>query len=152
MVAKGSEVATISSPTSGEIVGPGEEFDWRSVDFNGAFQVLPAIHSGEDHFGDGFRLLEDKATAVGREFLIIDWKMILDPTTEREYASIRLITSYNDLVRMNDGSTGIYRQLKMLESKGIYGGIHCANGLRVSEYVHEDEKGNKTPAKTYYLA
>lgn len=152
MVAKGVEVATIPD-TNGEVSEvPLSEVEWRNYDFRTAFTVIPTIVSGEDYFGDGFQMLTDKSVAVGKEFLIIDWAFITDQTTGREYASIRLITAHNALIRMNDGSTGIYKQLKMLESKGIHGGVHCVNGLRVSEYMFEDEKGNRSQAKTYYLA
>lgn len=147
MVAKKQEVATTDSALPA---------GWHDVDFNAAFNICAQeygqVVSSTDVIGDGFILLPDKAMAVGREFLVIDWKFITDKDTGREYASMRIINPQNEKAIINDGSTGIYRQLKDLSDRGIRGGIHCSNGLRVSEYVYENDNGEKSNAKTYYLA
>lgn len=137
MVAKRQEVAT-----------PSENFNWASVDYQGAMARFPEVVSTLDILGDGFQLLEDKMHAVGKEFLILDWKFILDSNGNPKFVSLRAMTPNNHMIRINDGGTGIFAQIQELEKKGIHGGVICYKGLRVSEYDHP----TAGPSKTFYLA
>lgn len=57
------------------------------------------------------------------------------------------------LAIFNDGSTGIYNQLEQVTQEfGVYGGVKCAKGLRVSEYDYEAPDGSVSQAHTWYLA
>lgn len=111
-----------------------------------AMQELPEVFSAGQILGDGFAILKDKGMAVGREFLILDWTF--HEGNQGEFVSMRIINPQGEKARINDGSTGICAQLRELTEKGITSGIHCPNGLRVSEYTIEDG----SQAKTYYIA
>jgi hypothetical protein len=94
----------------------------------------------------------DKETLVDKPFVITDVRHY-----DGEYGptiAIMAITEDNDLVVINDGSTGIYQQVVGLVAEhGRKAGIKVKGGLRVSKYEYEDPKtGKATPAKTYYLA
>jgi len=129
------------------VVTASGEIDWSEVNsYNQAMDLMPEVVSAGHVLGDGFAILRDKGMAIGREFLIIDWEF--HTGDNGEFVSIRIINPGGEKARINDGSTGIYAQLKQLTERGITRGIHCPNGLRVSEYQTEDGK----TARTYYIA
>lgn len=151
MVAKSQDLATTPDGPAGEVVAyDPHAVDWRNVPYSEAFSVIPEIFDAEEFIGDGFELLKDKDQALGNEFLIIDWRFQVDKETNREYASMRIMTPLNALYRINDGSTGIYAQLKQFTERGITGGVR-SHGLRKSEYMHDNGDGTQTKARTYYL-
>lgn len=62
-------------------------------------------------------------------------------------------------VVFNDGSTGVYAQVRQAVHKAKRrGGFHCPKGLRASEYTWQEKDfdgkpvGDKKPATTYYVA
>lgn len=125
--------------------------DWAALPsgpagFLAAMQELPEVFSAGQILGDGFAILKDKGMAVDREFLILDWTF--HNGDQGEFVSMRIINPQGEKARINDGSTGICAQLRELTEKGITGGIHCPNGLRVSEYLTPEGK----PARTFYIA
>lgn len=129
------------------------------------FNSNSSVVSITDVAGDGYSLLKDKATLENIPFLIIDWNGVVDPDTQRDYASIRLITADGRKYRVNDGSTGIYSQLKTIRDRTkLIGGIKVPKGLFKSEYFVDDKtkrpippdkidsfKGAKSKAVTWYL-
>lgn len=98
--------------------------------------------------GDGFAVVEEKDTLLGVPFIVL--AVNIGNGDHGEFVSCRIVTEDGRKLVVNDGSTGIYAQIKMLwekrpETKGKP--IICRNGLRKSEYDHP-EHGH---AKTYYL-
>jgi hypothetical protein len=110
-------------------------------------------------------LLTDKDKLVGRAFLAVQWKFHQSKEyLGSEYVSVYVITqdSLNGETHfvINDGSTGIARQLRELtdnrvdaEHKTPYGGALVKGGLKLSEYDRTDEKGTVIgKGRTYYLS
>lgn len=105
-------------------------------------------------------ILKDKAALIGVPFLIKRWRF-----TDSTYDKTRFFVSAEIILRdgrefvLNDGSTGIADQLwKLTEVREATGRADIAHvgrmvgkGLRKSDYTYTDEKGNETPATTYYL-
>jgi hypothetical protein len=100
--------------------------------------------------GDGFKLLENKDILIGVPFLLVTWSF--HNGDHGEFVSAKLMTQEGQKYILNDGSTGIWDQLKQYsEKKGVPAGLFCMKGLRRSNYEYEDENGQKKPATTYYL-
>lgn len=110
-------------------------------------------------------LLTDKDKLVGRAFLAVQWKFHQSKEyLGSEYVSVYVITqdSLNGETHfvINDGSTGICRQLRELTNarednghKSPYSGALVKGGLKLSEYDRTDEKGTVIgKGKTYYLS
>lgn len=106
--------------------------------------------------GDGFAILgkDDKMSLIGKGLALIEWRF--NKGDMGEFVSVRAVdisqTPFRKVI-LNDGSTGIYRQLRDFTDKtGIQSGLMVKNGLRVSEYTYEDPNtGVERPAKTFYL-
>lgn len=110
-------------------------------------------------------LLTDKDKLVGRAFLAVQWKFHQSKEyLGSEYVSVYVITqdSLNGETHfvINDGSTGIARQLRELTDNRVdakhktpYGGALVKGGLKLSEYDRTDEKGTIIgKGRTYYLS
>lgn len=110
-------------------------------------------------------LLTDKDKLVGRAFLAVQWKFHQSKEyLGSEYVSVYVITqdSLNGETHfvINDGSTGIARQLRELTDNRVdakhktpYGGALVKGGLKLSEYDRTDEKGTVIgKGRTYYLS
>lgn len=96
-------------------------------------------------------VLEDKAHLVGVPFVGLRWRF--NAGDAGEFVSLEVITEDGRRLIINDGSTGIYRQLKRLtDETGRTTGIACKKGLRRSDYTYTDEKGESRPATTFYLS
>lgn len=168
MVSDGKSVRNSDVVTAGiseDAIKSIDTFEQALALFNETGGVVPI---GEVA-GDGFAILKEKETLVNIPFLLLDWSEILDPETQRLYASIRLITSDGRKYRISDGSTGIYKQLKEIREhpkKPREKGIAVPKGLVASGYfvaedkknddgspmiVDADYKGKKSKAYTYYL-
>lgn len=109
------------------------------------------VTNASDVLSDGFELSKDKEGLVGIEFVIVDWRFTESDAygDEGEFVTVRLITAQNAKLIINDGSTGIMKQLKGIDQEGV---LYVKNGLRVSEYEYTDAKGKKSKARTYYLS
>jgi hypothetical protein len=145
-------------PTTGEIAYFDKNFVPTSwMDMQDALSGDIAVFEGSP-----YKVLsgkEGKKTLEGKEFMIISYDF--NEGDYGEFVTVRLITPDNELYIINDGSTGIYAQLKELyRTSGRKGGIHVKNGLRASDftYVEKDFDGNPlpdrkpVPATTWYLA
>lgn len=150
MVAKKS--AENEAP-AGEIV---PAIEWGKIgnlaDARAALEkVHGAILDSSSVFGDGAEFIKDKERMVGVPFLVLDWRFNVDPDTEREYVNVLVMNAEGAKARFNDGSTGVYAQLKKVtEEYGVIG-IQVKQGLRKSEYTVEID-GKKEKAVTYYLS
>lgn len=109
-------------------------------------------------FGDGFNVV-DKDELRGVPFMIVD--MHFSQGDYGEFVSVCAITKNQDKVVFNDGSTGVYAQIKgLVERRGTAIGLVVERGIRVSEYYRNEKTGETAnekvnadyvPAKTYYL-
>lgn len=108
--------------------------------------------------GDGFAVVKDKNIFLGKPLMFLEWRF--NEGDQGEFVSARVIVQeQNGIARyiLNDGSTGIYQQLKELsESRNVFGGLAVRNGLRKSDYTYDDvdEKTGEVkqkPATTYYI-
>lgn len=104
-------------------------------------------------YGDGFEVLKDKERLINVPFVLLDYKFSKSEQNESgEFAIFRVVTQAGEKFLVTDGSTGIAHQIQDLRRRQVPGGVLCKKGLSVSEYDYVDEKGKKTPAKTFYLA
>lgn len=171
--------------TNGEIIKAPSKF--RKEDLQAAttfdeYVALTAeVHGGviavhETELGDGFRVADDEAKGrlVGVPIMLMEWSF--NAGDYSDFVSIRLVAQTESGLGkwvVNDGGTGIYKDLKdFTEKTGRFGGLYCRNGFRVSHYMIGNEKGeakygeplNKrevkeymenewkvAPAATYYL-
>ncbi len=126
------------------------------------FVVAGGVERSTEVLGNGFAVLptKDKAKLVGVRFLIMSWQY--NEGDQGEFVSANIVTKDGDRFVLNDGSTGILRQLRQLEARrreeapGLPDAIYrtnlmAENGLRASDYDVEIN-GKVTRATTYYLA
>jgi hypothetical protein len=100
--------------------------------------------------GNGFRLLKDKVQLIGKAFIALSWRF--NPGDFGEFVSMLIVTEDGGKYIVNDGSTGVCQTLaSYTNATGRHGGMVARNGLTVSNYEYEDEKGEKHPASTYYI-
>ncbi len=113
--------------------------------------------TSSDQFGDGFTMLEDKDKLLGVPFLILDSSVTASKDFTRngeptQFVAFRAVTRPGEKFIVIDGSTGVCTQLIEWRTKtGRRGGFVCQKGMRKSEYVYRDDKGDESPATTYYL-
>jgi hypothetical protein len=155
MVAKEKGLASDEATEGAQAPVVPVQAGWHDVTYESAvkmcIQEYGQVVSALDVVGDGFMKME-KSECVNRQFLIVDYQFHTDADTQREYVTLRCVNPINQKFFFNDGSTGVYQQMKTLYARGIHGGIICETGLRVSEYVYENDKGEKSQARTYYIA
>jgi hypothetical protein len=105
----------------------------------------------EKEMGTGFKVLNgpDKDRLVGTRFIILS--MDFNEGDMGPFVSFLAVTEDNQKFVVNDGSTGLYKQLEEYALRGGKpGGLYVPGGLRRSDY--ETEVGGKmTKASTYYL-
>lgn len=121
-------------------------------------------------YGTGFVLVE-KESLVGIPHVIVQWRFNAGEYGE-EFVSVEAITKNNDKVIYNDGSTGIYAQLRQVTNKRLadkspvppQAGLVVSGGLSKTSYYYNEvtkqtvsrrpEGAGKEwkPASTYYLA
>ncbi len=131
----------------------------RSIaSFDDALSIAAQAFGGEivtadRELGDGFAILDNKASLIETPLLFMEWEFY--PGEYGEFVAARVVAKVgNDVARyiVNDGSTGIYQQLRdYTDDTGRKGGLLSRKGLRRSDYEYEDGKGNKRPATTYYI-
>lgn len=116
------------------------------------------VEKAADVLSDGFEAVDNKRDLVGKDMALLSWTFSHSDKFDGEFVTVRAITTDNRKVRFSDGSSGIYAQLRELttrrEAEGHpypQGALIC-NGLRVSDYTYQDDKGKKTAASTFYIA
>lgn len=136
--------------------------DTRNVDsYEAALAAIQAAGGTVDKASE-FEVLDkkDKATLVGVPFVAIQWRF--NTGDMGEFVSVEIITKDKRKLILNDGSTGIYAQLKHLTEDRMRKnpalplavalcGVEANQGLRVSEFDYTDDKGNTSKAQTYYI-
>lgn len=101
--------------------------------------------------GDGWAVLnnKEKSRLVGVPLLVLSWTF--NEGDNGEFASLQVLTN-NERMIVNDGSTGIYQQLKALSENGEMRAVYAKHGLRESKYTYQDPKtGEEKPASTFYI-
>jgi hypothetical protein len=128
------------------------EIDWAKIDnLADARAALGVVVNSSEVLGDGSEFITDKNVLVGSPFLILDWRFITDEKTQREYVNVLIMGANGEKARFNDGSTGVYAQLKKVSENTGKVGIQVKQGLRKSDYT-TDVNGNHVSATTYYLS
>jgi hypothetical protein len=131
--------------------------------FNLLEQKEEPVYFAEKVLGDGFAILStnQKHQLCDIPLAFIEWRF--NGGKMGEFVSAKVIAKTGDMpsdlrkVIINDGSTGIYRQLKEFSAKtGKFGGLIVKAGLKESNYDREvtDEKTGQilmVPSTTYYI-
>lgn len=113
-----------------------------------------------DDDADGIRSIEvvDKDTLVGVPFLALRWQWNESDEYGGEFVFVECMKEDGTIVVINDGSTGLFQQLRDLTDHRMQNG-HAAptagrmvkRGLRRSDYRVE-VNGKEIAASTYYLS
>lgn len=101
-----------------------------------AADVWGGITPAGEHIGNGFSVVpkDQKGRLVGVGFVILAMKF--HEGDFGEYVSMLIVTSNNDRLILNDGSTGIFYQARdLVDVTGKSGGFSVSDGLRISEYA-----------------
>jgi hypothetical protein len=128
--------------------------------FNLLTQTFGDVVSAEE-LGDGFSVLDNKDVLEGVPLILLRWDFRVSEEVTRklesggevpaEYVSARVMTRDGRKFIVNDGSTGLYKQLVDFTNKTErQGGLYVPHGLRKSEYWVETPDGKKRAA-TFYL-
>lgn len=113
--------------------------------------------TSSSEFGDGFTMLEDKDKLLNVPLLILDSSVTTSKDFTRngeptQFVALRIVTKPGEKFIVIDGGTGVCTQIMEWRTKtGRRGGFVCQKGLRKSEYSYVDDKGDTSPATTYYL-
>ena len=108
--------------------------------------------------GNGFVLLanKDKPKLIGVSLVILDWRF--NAGDHGEFVSMMVLTKDGKKYIVNDGSTGIYENMKALTRK-LGGGravTYVPKGFTQSDYmfdeVQKDGSTVRKPATTFYLS
>lgn len=108
--------------------------------------------------GNGFVLLanKDKPKLVGVSFVILDWRF--NDGDHGEFVSMMVLTKDGKKYIVNDGSSGIYENMKTLTRKLNDGRAvtYVPKGLTQSDYFFDETQPDGTvkrkPATTFYLS
>lgn len=92
---------------------------------------------------------EAKEKLIGVPILIFSW--VKRDGDFGEYYSVKARTVTNELVIINDGSTGIAAQMQWLDDHDEKRAIFCKDGLRASDYTVVLPNGKELESRTYYL-
>lgn len=145
---KGTELAKAPTTTLDRIRE--KQVDIRTLSYD---DIVKAMQEEDDYvdvsdLGDGFKLVQGiagKKKLCGIPFVITDYKVRQKSTKVpgSHFGTMHIKTVAGDALIVNDGSTGIYAQLLDFAAKGIFKGIVCKKGLRVSEdYEVKDDNGD----------
>jgi|SRR5262245_12812893 len=122
----------------------------RSISFDDLAAQDTADATNE--YGTGFTV-EDKTPLVGRPFYIIDARF--NRGKMGDFVSLTCVAEGNLKAIINDGSTGILRQMRDIMAERARTGdkriIFVKKGLRRSDYQVQDAKGSDIDATTFYL-
>lgn len=109
------------------------------------------VISADEVLGNGFALLTNKDHLVGVPFILMKWQFNQGKYQD-DFCTALVVTSQNGKYIVNDGGSGLCKQLReYTNTTGRQGGMVARKGLTRSDYTYEDEKGNDVPASTYYI-
>lgn len=160
--AASQELADLRAEANGYVI---EERDLRDIKtLDEAFSFINDQLGGVEDFADygtGFVVLDKrgKDRLVGTPFVILEWRFVDSKQFKGEFVSLLVITEGNEKFIVNDGSTGICKQLRAVTDDRIKAGrsnpqvgLAVKAGLRRSDYETVDSDGEELSASTYYLA
>lgn len=117
--------------------------------------------SAADNDADGVKSLDiitDKDQLINVPFLIVEWRFHNSTKFEGEFCSLEIMDKDGNRAIVNDGSTGICKQLRELSAHRVENEHAAPNALRMvagglsrSDYETEDAAGKTIQASTYYL-
>jgi hypothetical protein len=110
------------------------------------------VRKASEVMGNGFAVLDtgEKHQLIGVPFVALRWAF--RSGDQGNFVSIELMTVKGEKYIVNDGSTGIYKQLRQYtDTTGLQAGLACEKGLRVSEYEKTRDDGTSYAAKTFYI-
>lgn len=109
------------------------------------------VVAADQVIGNGFAILDNKDHLVGVPFAMVKWHFY-EGRYANKVVAVLLVTSDGRKFLMNDGSTGICKQLEEYsDDTGRFGGMVARKGLVRSDYEITDDKGDETSASTYYI-
>lgn len=131
---------------------------WQSMIESVQAEGLEVARADEE-IGSGFKVDDDKDHWLGIEMMLLEWRFN-DGKFENQYGektdfvSMVVIGSNNKRAIINDGSTGIAKQLREYsERTGKFGPMYLEDGLRVSrDYPVTLPDGRNILGTTYYIA
>lgn len=112
-----------------------------------------------DDYGDGFEIVTNKDNLIGVSLAFLEWRFTKSKEHGTEFVSVSAVTKDGQKLIINDGSTGMYRQLRNITDERIQKnrpnaqvGLIVSRGLRKSEYDYDKPDGTTGRGVTYYLA
>ena len=150
--------ALISSETNKSVIEDAHLKNIGSIE--DAIALLNAMSVPGDNiedYGTGFRVVE-KDSLIKTPMVLLEWNF--HKGDHGPFVSIAAVTADGRKVVVNDGSTGILKQLTDITAERLASGrpyaqqgLNCPSGLRASDFKYTDEKtGDEKDARTYYLA
>jgi hypothetical protein len=153
-----AEHVEVVNETTGEIV---EAIDFRNIasmaDYVAAIGGQDAVILAHEELGDGFAEVE-KDALVSVRCILVDWTFhVSDKFTRNgqptEWVRVRGIDQNGRKFWFADGGAGVYAQLRKLTDRtGKREALYVHDGLVRSDYTYTDEKGDTSPATTYYIS
>lgn len=115
------------------------------------FQAEGVTVGNASDLGDGFSILDNKDKLLEIPFIIVDWRFV--EGDHGRFVTMRIVTQDAKRYRVNDGSTGICKQLdEYTERSKSQRGFMVPKGLTVSHYQYAAPDGSMKDAETYYLS
>lgn len=152
--------STENEPSTAVAIPKFSDADLRAIStFDDAMALVAETFGQENIFtadqviGNGFRVLSknEKDRLIGVECMFLSWRFNPGKFAD-EFVTALIVTRAGEKYLMNDGSSGICKQLQQVtETTGREGGMYVRNGLSRSDYEYEDENGEMKPASTYYI-
>lgn len=154
--------AGMAAKANGEVAVPASRFsddDLRAItSFDDAAALLAQnelpVVAADQVMGNGFAILDDKSNLCGVPLLFLSWNF--NQGEHGPFVSAHVIAQVKGMnvpakFILNDGSTGIYEQLKAYTDKtSKSAGLLVKRGLRRSDYQYDDN-GTQKNATTFYL-
>lgn len=115
------------------------------------------IVAAEETLGNGFTILNGEAKNIlcGVPLVFMAWNFNLGDTGEFVSAQVVGRIPGGGIIKaiINDGSTGVYKQLSAFTKRtGKLGGLSARGGLTRSDYTYTDPNtGEQRPATTFYI-
>lgn len=102
-------------------------------------------------YGTGFEVTP-KVELLNVPFVILDAKVVPGEKSDtgKPFLVVFALTNTNKKCILTDGSTGMYAQSEKIGVSNLIGTVH-KKGLTASEYDYVNDKGEHSPAKTYYF-
>ena len=112
-------------------------------------------------YGTGFEILENKDQLVDKPILILEWRFNPSKEFGGEFVSAVVMTRKGEKFIINDGGTGIARQLRAVTNRRVAKGhptptkgLTVEKGLRKSTYttvININGEDKEIEGTTYYL-